>query len=903
MSDMQANLEQLKTLELKKDLFWVGSLDPDLRVFDVIMYSKYGTSYNSFILKGTKANVLVETVKVKFIDDYIQKLKATIDLNKINYLVVNHTEPDHAGSVEKLIDMIPNAIVIGSDNAIKYLKEITNREFPYKTVAHNEEISIGDKTLKFISAPFLHWPDSMYTYVKEIKTLFTCDSFGAHYSFKDILLSKLPEKENDDFNESLQYYWQCIFSPFKKYVLSALDKIKDLDFDLIGTGHGPVIDCRIPEILEKYREWSTDKSPYDKPLVVIAYSTAYGYTKSICESFAEGIKAKNPNILIKNYELDVSNYHQQKEELLKDAYFAKGIVIGTPTINNDALPTCWDFLINLNPIVHGGKIAFVTGSYGWNPSGIKNLQDRCHQLTWKTFTPFKVNFKPTQHDLDKAFNIGQEFAVAVQTGKINPDYLELPPSLSASLNEKKKPLTIEEWTKIYNPENKTLLWRCIVCDEILEGKMPPLECPVCSASFEMFEVYTSKQSINAKNEKKTFVIVGGGVAAVSAAEEIRNLNKDAEIHIISEENALPYYRPYVSDLLCNPALKNDKLFKIKPENWYSEKNIHLLTNKKATAIDFQAKQVVLNEQKLGYDKLILATGAKPFVPPFENVNLKNIYTCNNIEDVDKLKNIYEKGAVKNLVVVGGGILGLENAWAWYQIGNVNVSIIEIAPRILPLLIDEETSAFVEKHFENNFDRLKLYKNQKIKKFLGENDCVRAILLEDGTEILADLVIISAGVRSNLELFKNTALHTKNGIIVNKKMQTSINDVYAAGDCIEIENTFLKKIWSYAIIQAKVAAQNACGVDKEYELNDYAISLEAFGLKLFSVGYLTKIVSGVVYQQKTYSDNEFVKFAFHNHDLVWAVAINNNKFLLPMVNSLNAKSDKQKVYQDIVKLLK
>ena len=152
--------------ELKKDFYWAGVLDKDLRVFDIIMETEFGTTYNSYLLKTKDSVVLFETAKAKFFDSYLESLKQIVDISKIDYIVVNHTEPDHAGSVEKLIDINPNIKVVGSTVAINFLKNIVNHDFYSINVKDNDTLKVGDKTLRFISVPHLHWPDTMYTYIE-----------------------------------------------------------------------------------------------------------------------------------------------------------------------------------------------------------------------------------------------------------------------------------------------------------------------------------------------------------------------------------------------------------------------------------------------------------------------------------------------------------------------------------------------------------------------------------------------------------------------------------------------------------------------------------------------------------------------------------------------------------------
>ena len=163
----------MKILKLRKNFYWTGIVDDNLRVFDIIMYTEFGTTYNSYVMKAGDKTILFETAKAKFFDDYIEKLKEIVDINKIDYLVVNHTEPDHAGSVERLLDLNPQLKIIATGCAVGFLKEIVNRDFCAITVKDNQRMKIGDKTLRFLSVPNLHWPDTMYTYVEDEQILVT----------------------------------------------------------------------------------------------------------------------------------------------------------------------------------------------------------------------------------------------------------------------------------------------------------------------------------------------------------------------------------------------------------------------------------------------------------------------------------------------------------------------------------------------------------------------------------------------------------------------------------------------------------------------------------------------------------------------------------------------------------
>jgi len=328
----------MRTLEIKKDLYWTGSLDPSLRIFDIIMLTEFGTTYNSYILKGSDKTALFETTKEKCFDEYLDKVKEITPIDEIDYIIVSHTEPDHSGSIARLLDLNPRIKLVGSGAAIGFIKEIVNRDFTSVIVKDGDELSLGNKTMRFYSVPNLHWPDTIYTYVLEDRVLITCDSFGAHYSLDAVTNDKIDNKEN--YMKALRYYYDMIMGPFKPYVLKALEKIKDLDIDVICPGHGPVLVENPREIMEIYREWSTEVNPNEKKTVVIPYVSAYGYTGILAKKIENGIKASG-DIEVKLYDLITDD----SAEALQQLYWADGILFGTPTIVGEALKPIWDMTL------------------------------------------------------------------------------------------------------------------------------------------------------------------------------------------------------------------------------------------------------------------------------------------------------------------------------------------------------------------------------------------------------------------------------------------------------------------------------------------------------------------------------------------------------------------------------
>lgn len=395
----------MKSLKIKNDLYWVGALDPELRVFDIIMHTPYGTTYNSYVVKGSEKTAVIETVKVEFFEQYLERLEdLEVNLKELSYIVVNHTEPDHAGSVAKLLALAPNAKVVGSPIAIKYLKAITNTDFEYIEVREGATLSLGNKTLKFLSVPMLHWPDSMYTYVEEDKTLFTCDSFGSHYSFDGVFNDLIENKE--DYLDALKYYFDCIMGPFKPFMLKAINKIEKLDIDTICPGHGPVLRSNPFEIVNKCKEWCQPTKKNEVKKIVIPYVTAYGYTEVIAKEIVKGIESKG------NFDIKLLNVIEHDlNDVVAEVASSDAFICGSPTILADMLEPIRELLTKLNPVIHGGKYAGAFGSYGWSGEAVPRIDTRLVELKMKTVAPsININFKPSEKELEESFNYGVAFA-------------------------------------------------------------------------------------------------------------------------------------------------------------------------------------------------------------------------------------------------------------------------------------------------------------------------------------------------------------------------------------------------------------------------------------------------------------------------------------------------------------
>lgn len=392
----------MESIKLRDNVFWVGAKDPDLRVFDIIMNTEYGTTYNSYLIKGQK-NILVETVKVRFGGEYLEKLESLLQGEKLDYLITNHTEPDHSGSVRNIITKYPGIKVIGTKAAYIYLKAMLNEDLNFQMVSDGEELKLGDKTFKFILAPFLHWPDTMFTYCVEDSILFSGDFLGCHYCMDK---GKILSSEAGDFLPAFRYYFDVIMGPFKDHVLKAISKIKDLDIKMVGTSHGPVLVNDINKYIDLYRQWSQNSfKKNDRKYIFVGYVSAYGYTQTIAEALYERLKANQ------NFDIDIVDISEHKLGDLKDRIEnADGILIGSPTFNQDALKPVWDVLSVVCPINVRGKLAAAFGSYGWSGEAVKLLEDRMKGLKFKVVeSGLRFNFTPSDEDLKTTSEFADKF--------------------------------------------------------------------------------------------------------------------------------------------------------------------------------------------------------------------------------------------------------------------------------------------------------------------------------------------------------------------------------------------------------------------------------------------------------------------------------------------------------------
>ena len=919
----------MSKFELKPGFFFTGALDHDLRVFDIIMYTEYGTTYNSYVLKTENHTVLFETAKAKCLDSWLEKVGEIAPLESVDYLVVSHTEPDHSGSVERLLELNPRLKIVATPCAIGFLKEIVNRDFYSIPVKDGQTLTLDDKTLEFIVVPNLHWPDTMYTYLREDKILVTCDSFGSHYACDGILSSAVTDREG--YWKATKYYYDCIIGPFKSFMLDALERVRPLELDLICPGHGPVLDRDIPLMLDTYTQWSTVINPNPKPTVIIPYVSAYGYTGQLAQAIAQGI-AQAGDIDVRSYDMVSADAAQVAQELL----FADGFLLGTPTIVGEALKPIWDLTTGMFAATHGGKLASAFGSYGWSGEGVPHIMERLKQLKLKTVEGFRVRFKPSEEQLAQAREYGAEFgrrllenlhpiqrapkgkvrcdvcgAVFDSDAEVCPVCKVGPEHFIPLTGEEKAPkeelvrckvcgavfdasqercpvcgvgpeyyLPVKEEKKASGTRK---LVKCLVCGEIFDSSLDT--CPVCGVGRDKFVEVEVEETAFRNDTQNTYVILGNGCAGVSAAQAIRERDKTGRILLISNEGPA-YQRPMLTKAMLS-GLTADQMA-LHPAGWYEAQNIVQILERQVVAVDAQAKQVELDGGfKLPYTKLIFALGSESFIPPISGHDKQGVVAIRRLGDVEKVQAM--GASLKKAVVIGGGVLGLEAAWELRKAG-VQVTVLELAPKLMGRQLDDQAAAVLLDACAKSEVRVETgVQIQAIQG--GEN--VTGVELGSGEVIPADLVILSTGVRANTAVAQAAGVEVDRAIVVNQRMETNLPGVYACGDCAQYQGVNYA-LWPEAQEQGKTAGACATGELSQYQPIRPILNFHGMNTEVFSMGDPGK-TPGVEYKTLEIRDGENLQRLYFTGNRLCGVILVGD---LSQMADLMAAVEEQRPFQQL-----
>ncbi len=391
--------------ELKPGLFWVGVVDWGIRHFHGFELSTHrGTSYNAYLIRDEKT-ALVDTVWDPFAEEFLENLRQVCDPAEIDYVVANHAEPDHSGSLPEVLRLCPNATVVVSNRGAESIPGHYHEDWTLKPVGTGDRISLGQNELVFVEAPMLHWPDSMFTYLTGHNVLMPNDAFGQHYATAFRFNDQVNQQEL--YHEAVKYYAN-ILTPFSPAVTKKINEVLELGLpvDMICPSHGVLWRDNPTQIVEQYLEWAKQEG---EPRAVVLYDTMWGATRRMAEAIGDGLAEQG---------VDHKLFHMatsDRNDVLTEIFKARGIVIGSPTLNRGLLPTLMPVLEDCRGLRFRNKVGAAFGSYGWSGECVKVIEGHFEECSIPLAAEgVKAKWQPTADDLESCRALGRQVAEAVK---------------------------------------------------------------------------------------------------------------------------------------------------------------------------------------------------------------------------------------------------------------------------------------------------------------------------------------------------------------------------------------------------------------------------------------------------------------------------------------------------------
>lgn len=402
----------MPAIELNKNIYWIGVNDRTTDLFEGIWpIDDVGVSYNSYLIKSNKV-ALIDLAKGISTDDYLTQVISVVDPSEIDFIIINHVEPDHTGLIKIMSRLAPDATFVGTSKAKdmieNYYQLKAGKNIKWKTVASGDEIDLGTTTLVFYEAPFVHWPETMVTYDKNSQILFSCDAFGSYGALGGkIFDDEVSEDELNSFEEESLRYYSNIVAKFSRFVIKAINAIEGLEISMIAPSHGLIWrknPKRIVDLYTKWAEYGDDPSSLDVGITLV-FASMYGNTNKMMNAIAQGIGKTGIPLKI----FDAARTHVSY--ILPYLWKNKGVVIGTPTYENKIFPPIAYVLdMALRKRIFNKKAVFF-GSYGWNDGAKREFIEIAKKLKWSIDDDFEFIGGPSEEDLKKGEELGEKVAI------------------------------------------------------------------------------------------------------------------------------------------------------------------------------------------------------------------------------------------------------------------------------------------------------------------------------------------------------------------------------------------------------------------------------------------------------------------------------------------------------------
>ncbi len=385
----------MKPVEIKPGVYWVGAIDWNLRYFHGYLTPR-GTTYNAYLIVDDKIT-LVDTVKHYLFDEMLSRIKQVVDPAKIDYMVVNHVEMDHSGSLPRIMELASNAQVVTSPRGKMGLLRYFKKEWNFKVVNSGEELNTGSRTMKFVHVPMVHWPDSMVTYIPQDKLLLPNDAFGQHIATTDRFDDQVGW---DIIHEEAAKYYANIVLPYGDNVLKALDVVTQLDIDMVAPSHGVIWRSYLDKIVPVYRKWASHETD---PKALIVYDTMWDSTKRLALALQDGLEEAGVPVTVRFLQTS------HMSEIMTDLLTSRAVLIGTPTLNNGMLPSVSGFLTYIKGLRPKKRIGLAFGSYGWGGQGAREVAAVMKDMGWDMPLEFiNIQYLPDEQEIDSVKEAGKK---------------------------------------------------------------------------------------------------------------------------------------------------------------------------------------------------------------------------------------------------------------------------------------------------------------------------------------------------------------------------------------------------------------------------------------------------------------------------------------------------------------
>jgi len=399
----------MPAVEIRKDVYWIGVNDRTTDLFEGIWpIEKEGVSYNAYLIRDKK-NVLIDLSKALKTDEFFAQVQDRVSIGELDYIVMNHLEPDHTGVIKTIRQLNPRATLLGTPKMKEMLAGFYGLKDNFQVVQDGETLDIGSRKLQFFHTPFVHWPETMMTYDTAEKILFSCDGFGGYGALVGTIFDD--ECRNLAFyeQESLRYYVNIV-AKFSKPVLTAIGKLGGIEVKIIAPSHGLIWRKNPGRIIELYKKWAGYASSPGEPGVTLLYGSMYGNTERVMDVVAQGIAATGVHLQI----FDAARTHVSY--VLPSLWVNRGVMIGAPTYEGALFPPVMDALHHAGLKRVLNKKAAMFGSYGWSGGALRNLKEIIEPLKWELTGTLEFNGSPSTEQLAEAYSFGKEFGERINAG-------------------------------------------------------------------------------------------------------------------------------------------------------------------------------------------------------------------------------------------------------------------------------------------------------------------------------------------------------------------------------------------------------------------------------------------------------------------------------------------------------